>query len=747
MARGFENQRNSFSFIPVAYAEDCISFSPEVPSQAGGITAIMKNISQNPVAKFSLGCVIGVFKGLWNATGGAVIETAKLVKGIGSGLWQAVTHPVGSAKKLWEGASQTMEAVSSFFKDFSTQVKKIYPGLMNMDAKLVGDLLCQTASTLGTGVLIAYFTAGAGAPAALAAITQVLSKFEKTEKFGKVLTALKTTAPTVEKDLSVVKLMEPRPIEVKKVLRPEPPRSIVLTPQDQARFNWIQQALEQTPHKAILKEYSPQELLTVNERFAKYMQRQREKMGASQIPGGLDTRPFYREALEHLRDQGRLDDDYLDKILGPLYKEKEIKKVKEIQEVVSPTASLDVNRFSVAAQKRIAEVEKQSGPLSNSQREALAKMEEDFEVRAAKAREAARAEQLRQEAKSKEEEARELFLAKLAAENEQRKLKALELKKAQQELEEQKAKDAAKDALEVARQKKESEENRWKEARQNYQDHLRQQEALTRQKDPLGGTLSQAQRSELDDLRRALTDRPHALTSLEVQKIKKWVADRDARIQWQGSSKPGGMNTYFGIHPEERERFDQFSESLKKVQKDYEMRLNSSQAHVAEQQNRNYKAQVTVRDVRKDDKGNPEVHQIVERSSRPIGYRDWQAKALEDSGARRNESKIDTVQYRSILNQSELESLSRQTESLGLSREEILNANLSSMVDNTRADQMGVNQELLRTLVEKMRQVRTQKKEGSIDIPADVERKLESLEQSADYHLNYRLGPDINGSD
>lgn len=43
---------------------------------------------------------------------------------------------------------------------------------MNIDSKLLGDLICQTASTVGTGVLIANFTVGAGGPAVLAAITQ-----------------------------------------------------------------------------------------------------------------------------------------------------------------------------------------------------------------------------------------------------------------------------------------------------------------------------------------------------------------------------------------------------------------------------------------------------------------------------------------------------------------------------------------------------------------------------------------------
>lgn len=133
-----------------------------------------------------------------------------------------------------------------------------------------------------------------------------------------------------------------------------------------------------------------------------------------------------------------------------------------------------------------------------------------------------------------------------------------------------------------------------------------------RSKDLVGGTLTSSQRTELDELSARLAQDSHNLTSQDRDKIKKWVAEREQRSH---CSAKADSQFYSGIHPEEQQCFDQFTEAMKKVQKDYQLRLNSSQAYTAEQQGRKYKEYVNERKVEKDFERNPKVRDLVVPSS------------------------------------------------------------------------------------------------------------------------------------
>lgn len=182
--------------ISPVYAEDCNKTLWEGIPSMKEVNDALQHISTHRAAQFTAGCLMGVFKGAWNSTGGAVVDAAHLAKETSSNVVKAMNDPQGSARKLWEDTGKTVDAVGAFFKDFSTFAKEVYPGLMNMDPKIVGDLICETAASAGTASLLVYLTAGIGSPVSVSAIAQSLNRLENTDKFRTTLkTAKASTGP------------------------------------------------------------------------------------------------------------------------------------------------------------------------------------------------------------------------------------------------------------------------------------------------------------------------------------------------------------------------------------------------------------------------------------------------------------------------------------------------------------------------------------------------------------------------
>jgi hypothetical protein len=135
--------------------------------------------------RWTYGCVVGSFKGAWDATGGLVVGSAKLG-------YKAVVHPIDTATKFWDGVHQAWEVTRSFYSDFSTAAAKFYKGLDDLPPKLKGELSCQIVSMLGVGGLVGYFTLGAGAPAMIEKIAALFVILEATPQFASVLGPMKT---------------------------------------------------------------------------------------------------------------------------------------------------------------------------------------------------------------------------------------------------------------------------------------------------------------------------------------------------------------------------------------------------------------------------------------------------------------------------------------------------------------------------------------------------------------------------
>ncbi len=171
--------KKSFSIdllIPSAHAE--VKCAPE-PSDAEKILAFSQRSFQDYSSR-AVGCIVGTFKGIWDSTGGAV-----------AGLATFVASPVQSAKAVWGGAQRFWSGIQAFQKDVTGTMQRLYKNFQKIPPAKLEEIKCRIAAAIGTGVLVSYFTVGAGAPLVLLRISQVLSTLEKTTAFGPYLIPLK----------------------------------------------------------------------------------------------------------------------------------------------------------------------------------------------------------------------------------------------------------------------------------------------------------------------------------------------------------------------------------------------------------------------------------------------------------------------------------------------------------------------------------------------------------------------------
>ncbi len=162
--------------IPSAWAEEeCAS----EPSNAEKILAFSQRTFQDYSSQ-AVGCVVGTFKGIWDSTGGAV-----------AGIANFVASPVQSAKAVWGGAQKFWAGIQAFQKDVTGTLQRLYKNFQKIPPAKLEEIKCRIAAAIGTGILVSYFTVGAGAPLVLLRISEVLSTLEKTTAFGPYLIPLK----------------------------------------------------------------------------------------------------------------------------------------------------------------------------------------------------------------------------------------------------------------------------------------------------------------------------------------------------------------------------------------------------------------------------------------------------------------------------------------------------------------------------------------------------------------------------
>jgi hypothetical protein len=126
-------------------------------------------------------CASGILQGVWDATGG-------LLKSIGQGLWTLATDP----GKFWDDTVGKFRQMKDFIVNIDSRIGQIVSSIKGMPAEVKAELLCSFLGSIGTDVLIAALTAGAGSAKIAVSLAQYAKRLLKVEKLLTYLSKMKT---------------------------------------------------------------------------------------------------------------------------------------------------------------------------------------------------------------------------------------------------------------------------------------------------------------------------------------------------------------------------------------------------------------------------------------------------------------------------------------------------------------------------------------------------------------------------
>lgn len=121
-------------------------------------------IGSSTFIQVSWSCASGVFQGVWDSTGGMVVDAATCV-------WS----PIECAEK----AKTAFKNAYTFFSNVADSFSKVFNAIDSMSLEDKASLLCNLLGSVGTDVLIAILTAGGGSPKVAATIAKLSVKIPK----------------------------------------------------------------------------------------------------------------------------------------------------------------------------------------------------------------------------------------------------------------------------------------------------------------------------------------------------------------------------------------------------------------------------------------------------------------------------------------------------------------------------------------------------------------------------------------
>lgn len=130
-----------------AHAQAIFCRGPMTGSPVPASVSSWATIGDSAFMSAAWACVVGIFKGAWEATGGVVV-------GVGECVWS----PIECA----EGAKKAFNNAYNFFQDVTKSFNKVFDTISNMSTQDKADLICSIIGGVGIDVLIAVLTVGAG---------------------------------------------------------------------------------------------------------------------------------------------------------------------------------------------------------------------------------------------------------------------------------------------------------------------------------------------------------------------------------------------------------------------------------------------------------------------------------------------------------------------------------------------------------------------------------------------------------
>lgn len=154
------------------------------------------------VLKSVWGCIEGTGAGVWNSTGGVVTAAYDiLTKGTEQILCGAASFANATWSRCSDYAAAMQNTVDTTLHTLGN-IKQVAGNMVEGFSDLPGDVqvkvLCELKGTIETGAAVSFVTAGAGAPAALSKMSQVLNKVSDMPAMSKSSATLKSMAAKVE---------------------------------------------------------------------------------------------------------------------------------------------------------------------------------------------------------------------------------------------------------------------------------------------------------------------------------------------------------------------------------------------------------------------------------------------------------------------------------------------------------------------------------------------------------------------
>lgn len=151
-----------------------------------------KGLSGTPaeLASQAFSCLKDVAQGVWNSTGGQVVDGINVIR---------------DPKKAWDEAHKVFAGVREFVGEFEKNMKASLSNFALLDREMIGGILCSIIGEIGGPALTAMLTGGAGLANALNRVRMMSQKISQVSGLISVIGKVGTFAQHRDRFLELLK--------------------------------------------------------------------------------------------------------------------------------------------------------------------------------------------------------------------------------------------------------------------------------------------------------------------------------------------------------------------------------------------------------------------------------------------------------------------------------------------------------------------------------------------------------------
>lgn len=135
------------------------------------------------------GCIKGAGIGIWDSTGGVVTSAVSFAVGAAESAYcvgrsMATDASTPACREIADSIENSVNSVFRLISSSQEVLSELIDGFKDLPGPLQAKLGCEVAASLVTTGAVVYYTAGAGAPVAVARVLQILEKLKKTSEYA-----------------------------------------------------------------------------------------------------------------------------------------------------------------------------------------------------------------------------------------------------------------------------------------------------------------------------------------------------------------------------------------------------------------------------------------------------------------------------------------------------------------------------------------------------------------------------------